>query len=396
MEESCRAGLVCFAIAAALTTACGPGHAWRVERLPQVPPIVRASAPSAGVPETAQAPLEDERVVLAFAGDVIAHDAVRNAAAHSEGSYRTLVEAARPALEGVDLAFANLESPVSTRTVRRGDMIFNAEEALLGALGGLGFQVISLANNHAFDQGRSGLTDTLEAAARFGLVVVGAGTTLSQACAPVYLERRGMRIAILARTLVMNFHDGGDHGAPDVCMLAEGPLKRAARAARVDGADLVIASLHWGNEYERTPRREQIDAAHRIVGAGVDLVIGHHPHVLQPVERVHTPRGSVAMVAYSLGNLLSNQGYAFDELSDPAQKGDTRDAAILRVSVSKDTKGVTIDEVTAVPLWTQHGDGGVITLGPATSRRERIARALRVRLTDPPLHDSQLEGKVAQ
>ena len=328
-------------------------------------------------------PPRRDGVVLAFAGDVIAHDAVREAATRVDGGYAAMLAGARAALHDVDLAFVNLETPVATRVLRRGPMIFNGDDDLLAALRRTGFGVLWLANNHAFDQGRDGLADTLEATARHGFVIVGAAPTLTEACRPVMIEQGGITIALFARTLVMNFHDGGHRGAPDVCMLAEGPLKRSARAARAAGADLVIASLHWGNEYERAPRREQVDAAHRIVEAGVDLVIGHHPHVLQPVERVRTSRGTKAVVAYSLGNLLSNQGYAFDEHTASPGAGDTRDGGILRVVVSKAPGGgITVDDVAAVPFWTHHGAAGEIAVVAATARRPRVGKALRVPLVD--------------
>jgi len=324
-----------------------------------------------------------EGLVLGFAGDVIAHDAVREAATRVDGGYATMLAGARAALRDVDLAFVNLETPVAERVLRRGPMIFNAADDLLAALRRTGFEVLWLANNHAFDQGRDGLAGTLEATARQGFVTVGAAPTLADACRPVMIERGGLTIALLARTLVMNFHDGGQRGAPDVCMLAEGPLKRAAHAARTAGADLVVASLHWGNEYERAPRREQVDAAHRIVEAGVDLVIGHHPHVLQPVERVRTRRGTEAVVAYSLGNLLSNQGHDFDEHTAPPGAGDTRDGGILRVVVTKTPGGgITLDDVAAVPFWTHHGGSGEIAVVAATARRSRVGKVLRVPLVD--------------
>lgn len=334
------------------------------------------------------------RLVLAFGGDVIAHDALRVAAARADhrdaagrslndSGYGALIAAIEPAVRGADLAFANLESPVTPRELRRGEMIFHADEPLLAAVARAGFHVVSVANNHALDQGRGGLADTLAAASRHGLVAVGAGGTMREACAPRVVTRSGIAIAVLARTLVMNFHDPPERERPSVCMLAEGPLKRQVREARAAGAELVIASLHWGNEYDRAPRREQIDAAHRLVEAGVDLVIGHHPHVLQRVERVPRRDGRDALVAYSLGNLLSNQGYAFDPRTGKEADGDTRDAAVLRVVVARrDDGAIAIADATAVPLWTDHSAGGDITLVPATTRRARIAERLRIPLVD--------------
>lgn len=381
---------VLAALSLAIGCASAGSPSLRTPRPPAAKVARHEALPADRVERTCAAPDAQRGLVLAFAGDVIAHEAVREAAARTDGGYATVLAGVKPALRGADVAFANLETPVAERILRRGSMIFNVDDDLLAALRRTGFEALWLANNHAFDQGPAGLADTLAATARHGFITAGAGPTLGDACGPVMIERGGMKIALLARTLVMNFHDGGARGAPDVCMLAEGPLKRAARAARAAGADLVVASLHWGNEYEAAPRREQIDAAHRIVEAGVDLVIGHHPHVLQRVERVRTKRGTDAVVAYSLGNLLSNQGHTFDERKEDARAGDTRDGAVLRVVVTKSPGGaVTVDDVTAVPLWTHHGDAGEIAVVPAISRRARVAKTLGIPLVDPPASDER-------
>lgn len=319
--------------------------------------------------------------MLAFAGDVIAQDAVKAAgAAHG---WSSVLGAAADAVRGADLALVNVESPITERVVRSGDMIFHADESLLAALRAAGFDVASFANNHVYDQGRRGFTDSLAALERAGFVVAGAGPSLEAACRPQLVERRGIRVALLARTLVLNFDDHATDRDPSVCRLAEGPLKRRAREAREAGADLVVASLHWGNEYEHSPRDEQVDAAQRIVEAGVDLVIGHHPHVLQRVARVHVRDDRDALVAYSLGNLVSNQARDFDDGRSPAASGDARDGVVLRVAVHRRADGrVAIDRAVAIPLWTAHGDDGggdgdgiaVVPAPPARARR--VAAAL--------------------
>ncbi|MBN9164008.1 MAG: CapA family protein [Myxococcales bacterium] len=389
-----RAGLALCVLAGALAAGCASERA-TAPSAPS-PREMHAAHAHEGVdaPAPSPPPAAPAGLVLAFGGDVIAHEALRGAAARADrrdadgtslnaSGYGALVGAVEAAVRGVDIAFANLESPVTPHRRRRGGMIFQGEEPLLAAIAGAGFHVLSLANNHAFDQGRVGLTDTLSAVERHGLVAVGAGATMRAACEPRFVERRGIKVAFLARTLVMNFPEPADAGKPAVCMLAEGPLKQHVRAARRDGADLVIASLHWGNEYERAPRRDQIEAAHRIVEAGADLVIGHHPHVLQRVERMRARDGREALIAYSLGNLLSNQAFAFDPSVGREADGDTRDAAVLRVAVARGEDGVVrVEEASAIPLWTHHTAEGDILVVPATSRRARIGKRLEVPLID--------------
>jgi poly-gamma-glutamate capsule biosynthesis protein CapA/YwtB (metallophosphatase superfamily) len=167
-------------------------------------------------------------------------------------------------------------------------------------------------------------------------------------------------------------------------MFEEGGLKRAAREARASGAELVIASVHWGAEYWRVPHPAQVDSARRIVAAGVDLLIGHHPHVLQPIERRRTADGRDTLIAYSLGNLLSNQGHDFVP-GARERDGDTRDVAILRVTLTRaDDGALRIADASAVALWTEHTATGGISLVPAMSRRARVAGALGAPLSAPP------------
>ena len=177
---------------AALAVACAVIGCGGAPPSPQsaapAPKLTRHDPPPVAGAEPECAPPPRDSVVLAFAGDVIAHDAVREAAARGDGGYAAMLAGARPALEGVDAAFVNLESPIADRVVRRGPMIFNGDDELLAALGGTGFDVLWLANNHAFDQGRTGLVDTLAVTARRGFVTAGAGPTLADACGRVMSE----------------------------------------------------------------------------------------------------------------------------------------------------------------------------------------------------------------
>lgn len=383
--------------ALALFAACVAGCAGHAAAPPSTPARVtpasrRPPASDATSPAPATSPREaalacppsgratrDDSLVLAFAGDVIAHEAVGHAAHHERAGYAAMLAPAGAVFRDADLAFVNLESPITTARVRRGPLTFRGEESLVDALVDAGVGVVSLANNHAYDQGPRGLADTMTTVARRGLLAVGAGETRRAACAARSIEINGFRIAFLAQTLLMNVQE--PLGSPDVCMWDLGALKRAVREAR-KRADVVVVSMHWGNEYEGAPRKEQVDVARMVVDAGADLLIGHHPHVLQRVERMaHGDRQ--ALVAYSLGNLLSNQAYAFDPSSPAESAGDPRDVAVLRVTFTREaaTAGPRLARVDAVPFWTEHA-GDTITLAPATTRRSRIASRLGIPVED--------------
>jgi poly-gamma-glutamate synthesis protein (capsule biosynthesis protein) len=223
-------------------------------------------------------------------------------------------------------------------------LTFRAEPARAGELGRAGFDVVSLANNHVHDLGGGGAVESrvhLEAA---GITPAGAGIDVPEAFAPVVRDAGGLKIAFLAYTL---WHNGrspiGADGA--VAHISEAELLHrvpdAIRAARAElGADFVIVSLHWGIEFQPHPLPTQIEAAHRLVDAGADLVLGHHPHVLQDVERYH---GGV--IAYSLGNFVFDEGLL-----------DRRQTVIQHVTLDDSGTLRRVTDVGLTPIMIGHRD----------------------------------------
>ena len=121
-------------------------------------------------------------------------------------------------------------------------------------------------------------------------------------------------------------------------------------------ADYVIVSVHWGDEYMVEPSAEQTRLAKRMVNAGADLILGHHPHVLQPVVRYLRPSGGEGLVAFSLGNFVANQSYFYNLFSSPAipSQPTTRDSAILEIEFFSEAAGGCGERdsrVRAHPVW---------------------------------------------
>lgn len=208
--------------------------------------------------------------------------------------------AVRPLLSAADLAVGNLECVLSSRPVpRRGrlvrpSVILRAPCAGAQLLREAGFDVLSLANNHAFDLGAAGARDSRGCVEAAGLSAVGAGATAAEARAPFRTTLGGLRVGLLAFAYDTNHPNGA--GAR-VALLDDDPVA-AVRALRAT-VDVVLVSLHWGVEFVHEPTAAQVRLAHALVDAGADAVIGHHPHVLQGVE-VYRGRP----VVYSLGNFL--------------------------------------------------------------------------------------------
>ena len=121
----------------------------------------------------------------------------------------------------------------------------------------------------------------------------------------------------------------------------------------------MVVSLHWGVEYDAQPRAEDVALAHALVEAGALVVLGHHPHVLQPIELHRRPDGRVGVIAYSLGNFVSNQSRNYVHGVTPEKVAATRDGALLRVGLARRDYGrgvvrVEVDGADFVPLWTEN------------------------------------------
>lgn len=325
---------------------------------------VRGAAPAlALLPLLAAALLSAQdrppRVWIGASGDLLFHTRLL-ATAEAHGGFDHVLSGLRDILSPEEIAFANLETPLSTdRAPMRGDPPrLGAPPEAARALARAGLDVLSVANNHVWDQRDLGLEDTLRAVHEAGMVAVGSAATEELAPGPALIERDGVRVAFVAWTDHIQGHPGTRNPAARVAMWERQAVRRALQAARAQ-ADVVVASMHWGRGYRADHRSEQRAAAAYLVEHGADVVLGHGPHVLQPVERLPSPRGE-ALVAYSLGNLVSNQGYLYRRgrreraelaLREPA----TRDGVWLRVAV--DVSGpdrVRIGSVDGVPLWTRN------------------------------------------
>jgi poly-gamma-glutamate synthesis protein (capsule biosynthesis protein) len=222
-----------------------------------------------------------------------------------------------------------------------------------------GIDVLSLANNHVWDQRVEGLVETIAALDGAQIAHVGVAPDEDDAPGPRVVERGGVRVAFVAFTVDLQGHPGTRRPAVRVATWDDRRARAALERAR-DRADVVVASMHWGLGYRHDDRSEQRTQAAFLVRHGADLVLGHGPHVLQRVERLASPRGD-ALVVYSLGNLVSNQGYVYRRgvrergVEVPLREPATRDGVWLRVALERDGEGhVAIGGVEAVPLWTHN------------------------------------------
>lgn len=206
-----------------------------------------------------------------------------------------------PFFVGADLAFVNLESPFSDRgPIARSRMIFRADPRAVAGLKLAGIDVVSTANNHARDTGGHGRNFTLSLLEKEGIAVVGTARSHEALREGVVLERNGTRFGFLAYTYDQSNGNYPSDDAP-VAMLDEAAMSDDVVRLR-RRADVVVVSMHAGVEYSKSPSSKQTAFARAAIDAGASVVAGHHPHVVQPVEKYRD-----GVIFYSLGNLIFDQ-----------------------------------------------------------------------------------------
>ena len=327
------------------------------------------------------------QVTFAVAGDVIPHEPVRAAAAaaaangdptNSQG-WGALFSDVSDVFHGVDFGFVNMETPVAPAHSKGSKpFMFDAPVALIEGLKASGIKIVSFANNHVMDQGWSGFAETREHLRDEGMLFAGSGDTVAQIWQPVITEANGIKVGWLGMTRWLNGNRNPDKDdQPHVNFFpypgeaggAQGMDEAggldAVKRARAQ-CDLLVVSIHWGIEYAPAPRPEDVETAHRILEAGATVVVGHHPHVLQPVETYKTQDGRNAVIFYSLGNFLSNQSRTYVDGLMPDKEGDPRDSMIgLFSAVRKDygPGGVRVElgHVGILPVWGENNRNELAT-----------------------------------
>ncbi len=289
---------------------------------------------------------QDEAEIV-FAGDAMMHQAQLDAARQSDGTYdfSEYFEAVKPYIAGADYAVVNLETPVSSAQHFSGYPCFNAPESYIDALADAGFDLFLTANNHTLDRRDRGLLATLSALDSRRLDHIGTyGCTAERdSVLPFVRDISGIKVGFVNYTYGTN---GIRPGAEVVVDYIDRDKIRADVAAlRSSGAEIIAACIHWGIEYQLLPHASQESLARFLSDElGVELVIGGHPHVVQPMRLADN-----RLVVYSLGNFISNM-----------RTRDTRGGAMLRVKLLRDEEGhVNIDRAEYRLVFTEPASGNV-------------------------------------
>ncbi|MBN2879070.1 MAG: CapA family protein [Clostridia bacterium] len=305
-------------------------------------------------------------IIIGSTGDIMAHlSQIADAQYAAEGEHTFTTEGnelysfdhwfeyIKPSLEYADLMIGNLETTIaSDNSLVSGYPFFAAPKEILPALKSAGFDVLVNANNHMLDKEQTGLISTVTSIDEADIFHTGAWTSLESKNTPLIIDVKGVKVGIVSATTSLN--DQEKHLSSDeqeyMYTLASDldDMYRQIKNCRDSGADLVVVCPHWGYQYEIYPNAGQISLAEEYIKMGADIILAHHPHVLQPVDilKVECYDGTEreGVVFWSLGNFVSSQMSKIETVSGAI--------AYVTITVNNETGQFTIDDVSYLPVWT--------------------------------------------
>lgn len=381
---------------------------------PSAPAAPQATLPapteSVPIPTAEEVQKEPEKVVstvtVASMGDLVMHLPVVNTAKQEDGTYdsESYFRYVKPYIEGYDYALANWEATLGGTSIPySGEPLFNTPDSIIDGVKEAGFDMLLTANNHSSDTHTAGILRTLEQIRERGLATLGTqlndeepkyaivdvgGIKIGMAC---YTYATGQAAdgrprlngnSPVEKTGIVNYFLPK---SPDAFYSEVGTLLETMRQ---QGAETTMLFLHWGIEYQTTEKPQQREMAQKLCDLGVDVIVGSHPHVVEPVALVESTvdPSHKTVVMYSLGNAISNQRSGFSSLFPP---GYTEDGALFTVTFEKYSDGkVYVADADVIPTWvnmhTDQGKKKEYNILPLEKAREEAWKEL-FELTDDTL-----------
>ena len=270
---------------------------------------------------------KNNKVTLLFVGDLMQHQGQIDAARTPQGyDYSACFKLVKDEIDSADIAIGNLEVTLGGKPYK-GYPQFSAPDEFLYAIRDAGFDVLLTANNHCLDRGQKGLERTIAKLDSLGIPYAGTyqNNQIKNVRYPLILEKKGIRIALLNYTYGTNGFK--TTGSNVVNYIDKTAISRDIELARAQKVDVIIACMHWGEEYKQIPSNAQKEMATWLIKQGVNHVIGSHPHVVQPiVVQTDSLSQQKNVIAYSLGNYISN-------MSAPNTDG----GLMLKLELTKDS-----------------------------------------------------------
>lgn len=320
-------------------------------------------------PEGTSAPHIVAKASIGVTGDVMGHGPVLKSVLTDNGEYdfTKSFQYIAPYFSSYDFMVANLEVTLGGPEAGeyKGYPTFNSPDSLIDALQNAGIDMVTTATNHSYDTGHNGFIRTQEVLNEKGMLYT--GTRLSEEDANYLVkEINGIKIGMINYTYEAEGSKGTQKNLNGIKMdEADGVLinsfnyskmdafysevETAISNMRADGAEMIMFFIHWGNEYELNPSNTQKKIAQNLSNKGVDIIVGGHPHVIQPMNVLTAEDGRKTLCIYSVGNSISNQR-RYEINSSP--NGHTEDGIIFNVDIARWSDGtVGISDVNVTPLW---------------------------------------------
>lgn len=292
-----------------------------------------------------------DTLTIVFAGDAMMDVRQLNCARQNDGTYdfSTYFTHIMPYIKSADYAVVNLETTLADKDFT-GFPQFSSPKNFANTLLDAGFDLLLTANNHCLDKFDAGLRRTLDALDSIGATHCGTYRNEAErdSLTPLFVDIKGVKTAFINYTYATNGIRARDGAV--VNYIDRKAIKAEIDKARAKGADLIIANIHWGIEYELLPHKSQTDLAQFLVDEGVDIVNGGHPHVVQPMKMVQSDsHHKKALVIYSLGNFVSIM-----------RKTTTQGGAMVKATLVRDKNGkMRVEAAEYLPTFCERGTPGV-------------------------------------
>lgn len=293
---------------------------------------------------------EDTYATITSFGDALCHEAVFKAAYDKDledYEFSPIFKFVEKYFEDSTIVIGNLENPMAGKEKGySGYPRFNAPEHLAIDLKELNVDILTTANNHTLDKGFDGLSSTLDYLDEQGISHTGTAKSKEDQDTILFKDLNGIKTAFLAYTYGTNGIKVPNGKEFCVNYMDKEFILKQINKAKEEGAELIVASMHWGVEYQTVENKQQDDLAKFLIENDVKIILGAHPHVLQPMKLLNviseTGEEKEGLVIFSQGNFFSNQ-----------RQVNTRNTAIFNINVKKDgkTNKVTIESATYVPLY---------------------------------------------
>ncbi len=290
--------------------------------------------------------IEPSSITILAVGDIIFHMPQVWAAKTEEGyDFSPPFNYVKEYIQGADISIANFETVTAGNDMEfTGFPRFNSPVETLEGISSAGFDILSTINNHSLDRNKKGIINTIDTINSNGMKNI--GTYKDENRDPLIEDVKGIKIGFIAYGSYLNGLDSllKSDESHMVNKLDEELIKRDIDFLKENEVDLIVAVLHWGHEYHRKPSDSQRELALKMIHWGTDIILGSHPHVIQPAEEV-IHNGERKLIVYSMGNFLSNQRY------ETMGNSYTEDGLMVEVVIEKDIDRTYLKEVKYIPTW---------------------------------------------